>query len=67
MLAAVAARHDRFFCTEAQACGASRSGDIAPPDKGKFRILADGQQVGKEEFEIMQQGGELGCARHVGS
>lgn len=25
-------------------------------DKGKFRILAGGQQVGTEEFEIMQQG-----------
>jgi hypothetical protein len=27
------------------------------PDKGKFRIMAGGQQVGKEEFEIAQSGG----------
>ena len=26
-------------------------------DKGKFRIMAGGQQVGKEEFEIAQSGG----------
>lgn len=29
---------------------------VFAPDKGKFRIMAGGQQVGKEEFEIAQNG-----------
>jgi len=28
------------------------------PDKGKFRIMAGGQQVGKEDFEIVQNGAD---------
>lgn len=28
------------------------------PDKGSFKVLVNGQQVGKEEFEISQNGGD---------
>jgi hypothetical protein len=39
------------------ATGASKSSSLFAPDKGNFRILANGQQVGKEEFEINPGGG----------
>ncbi len=42
----------------AAATGASKSLSIFTPDKGNFRILANGQQVGKEEFEISPSGGD---------
>ena len=40
------------------AMGASKSSSLFTQDKGIFRILANGQQVGKEEFEINPSGGE---------
>ena len=38
--------------------GASKSSSVFAQDKGNFRILANGQQVGKEEFEINPSGGD---------
>lgn len=36
----------------------SRPGGVFAQDKGTFRILVNGQQVGKEEFEISSRGGD---------
>src|SRR5690348_7049799 len=33
-------------------------GEVFAQDKGTFRILVNGQQVGKEEFEISSRGGD---------
>src|ERR1700691_155692 len=41
--------------------GASKSSSVFAQDKGNFRILANGQQVGKEEFEINPSGGDWGA------
>jgi hypothetical protein len=38
--------------------GSSKAASVFVPDKGNFRILASGQQVGKEEFEISPSGGD---------
>ena len=38
--------------------GASKSLSIFMPDKGNFKILVNGQQMGKEEFEISPSGGD---------
>ncbi len=35
----------------------TRTASLLSPDKGKFNILVNGQQVGKEEFEISPNGG----------
>ena len=40
------------------ATGASKSLSLFMPDKGNFRILVNGQQMGKEEFDISQSGGD---------
>ncbi len=40
------------------ATGASKSLSIFTPDKGNFKILVNGQQMGKEEFEISPSGGD---------
>jgi hypothetical protein len=37
---------------------ALKSGSLFAPDKGTFRILVGGQQVGTEEFEISPSGGD---------
>jgi len=42
----------------AAATGASKSLSLFTPDKGNFRILVNGQQIGKEEFEISPSGGD---------
>jgi hypothetical protein len=42
----------------AAATGASKSLSIFTPDKGNFKILVNGQQMGKEEFEISPNGGD---------
>jgi len=54
------------FYHPAVSLAANRAGKLLPaarpatatlaPDKGKFRIMVGGQQVGKEEFEIAQNG-----------
>ena len=36
----------------------SKSLSLFTPDKGNFRILVNGQQMGKEEFDISQSGGD---------
>ena len=37
---------------------ALKTGSVFTPDKGTFRILVSGQQMGKEEFEISPNGGD---------
>lgn len=56
LLAATWGTNLNSFLTPSQVAAASK---LAPPvaDKGKFRILASGQAVGKEEFEIAPGGG----------
>ena len=34
------------------------SGQLFVPEKGSFRILADGKQVGRETFDISSSGGD---------
>ena len=41
----------------AEASGGSKSASLFAPDKGTFKILVSGQQIGKEEFEISPSGG----------
>jgi hypothetical protein len=36
----------------------SKAASVFVPDKGSFRILLNGQQMGKEEFEISPNGGD---------
>ncbi len=38
--------------------GDPKTPSLFAPDKGNFKILANGQQVGKEEFEINPSGGD---------
>jgi hypothetical protein len=38
--------------------GALKSASVFAPEKGNFRILVGGQQMGKEEFEISPNGGD---------
>jgi hypothetical protein len=38
--------------------GAPKSGSLFAPDKGTFKILVNGQQMGKEDFEIGPSGGD---------
>ncbi|HXA77942.1 MAG TPA: hypothetical protein VNV41_12500 [Candidatus Acidoferrales bacterium] len=40
------------------ATGASKSLSVFTPDKGNFKILVNGQQMGKEEFEISSNGSD---------
>jgi hypothetical protein len=40
------------------AAGTSKTSPVFTPDKGSFRILLNGQQMGKEEFEISPNGGD---------
>jgi len=40
------------------ATGASKSLSVFTPDKGNFKILVNGQQMGKEEFDISPNGGD---------
>jgi hypothetical protein len=42
----------------AAATGASKSFSLFTPDKGNFRILVNGQQMGKEKFDISPSGGD---------
>jgi uncharacterized protein YaiE (UPF0345 family) len=41
----------------AEASGGLKSASLFAPDKGTFKILVNGQQIGKEEFEIGPNGG----------
>jgi uncharacterized protein YaiE (UPF0345 family) len=45
------------FAGRAEASGGSKSASLFAPDKGTFKILVSGQQIGKEEFEISPSGG----------
>ena len=45
------------FAGRAEASGGSKSASLFAPDKGSFKILVNGQQIGKEEFEISPSGG----------
>ncbi len=38
--------------------GAAKSLSLFTPDKGNFKILVNGQQMGKEDFEISPSGGD---------
>jgi hypothetical protein len=38
--------------------GASKAQSLFTPDKGSFKVLVNGQQMGKEEFEIGPSGGD---------
>jgi hypothetical protein len=40
------------------AAGGLKTASVFAPDKGNFKILANGQQVGKEEFEISPSGSD---------
>lgn len=40
------------------ATGASKALSLFTPDKGNFKVLVNGQQMGKEEFEIGPSGGD---------
>jgi hypothetical protein len=40
------------------ATGAAKSLSLFTPDKGNFKILVNGQQMGKEDFEISPSGGD---------
>jgi hypothetical protein len=46
-----------FFLMQAEA-SAAKTGPGLVPDKGNFKILVNGQQVGKEEFDISPSGGD---------
>jgi hypothetical protein len=52
MIAALLAAASGF----AAAAGTTKSVSLFAPDKGAFKILVNGQQVGKEEFEIAPDG-----------
>lgn len=41
-----------------RAAGTSKPPSLFAPDKGDFRILVNGQQIGKEAFEISPSGGD---------
>ncbi|HXO88593.1 MAG TPA: hypothetical protein VN885_08075 [Candidatus Acidoferrales bacterium] len=45
------------FAGRAEASGGSKAASLFAPDKGTFKILVSGQQIGKEEFEISPSGG----------
>jgi hypothetical protein len=45
------------FAAHVEASGGSKSAGLFAPDKGTFKILVNGQQIGKEEFEISPSGG----------
>ncbi len=55
-LVVTAPSHANHRLSPASASGVSDSGFVA--DKGKFRIMVNGQQVGKEEFEIGPSGSD---------
>jgi uncharacterized protein YaiE (UPF0345 family) len=40
-----------------RSAGGSKSGSLFVPDKGSFKVLVNGQQIGKEDFEISPNGG----------
>jgi hypothetical protein len=54
VLAATTPSHAKLSLAPMPASASSDSGFVA--DKGKFRIMVNGQQVGKEEFEIGPSG-----------
>jgi hypothetical protein len=56
LLFAIAPSHAHHFLAPVSASAVSDSGFVA--DKGKFRIMVNGQQVGKEEFEIGPSGSD---------
>jgi hypothetical protein len=60
-LAIPSAAHLRTLTLSVRACPAAvprpATMPVFVPDKGKFRILANGQLMGKEEFEINADGG----------
>ena len=59
LLFAVSARAGTLNAGSIPAFPASpKPGAVLVPDKGTFRILVNGQQVGKEEFEISSRGGD---------
>ena len=59
LLFAVGARAGTLKAASIPASPASpKPGAVFAPDKGTFRILVNGQQVGKEEFEISSRGGD---------
>jgi hypothetical protein len=56
LLFAIAPSHAHHLLAPVSASALSDSGFVA--DKGKFRIMVNGQQVGKEEFEIGPSGSD---------
>jgi hypothetical protein len=56
LLVAIAPSHAHHRLAPVSASAPSDSGFVA--DKGKFRIMVNGQQVGKEEFEIGPSGSD---------
>jgi hypothetical protein len=56
LLVAIAPSHAHHLLAPVSASALSDSGFVA--DKGKFRIMVNGQQVGKEEFEIGPSGSD---------
>jgi hypothetical protein len=56
LLVAIAPSHAHHLLAPISASALSDSGFVA--DKGKFRIMVNGQQVGKEEFEIGPSGSD---------
>ena len=56
LLVATAPSHANHRLASVSASAVSDSGFVA--DKGKFRIMVNGQQVGKEEFEIGPSGSD---------
>ncbi|HXJ16631.1 MAG TPA: hypothetical protein VNM68_05475 [Candidatus Polarisedimenticolia bacterium] len=53
---AIAAGSAVLFATPAFSSPRPGPASIFTPDKGKFRILVNGQEVGKEDFEISRSG-----------
>jgi hypothetical protein len=57
LLVAIVPSHARAGLLAADSPAAQKTGPAFSPDKGKLRILVNGQEVGKEEFEIGPGGG----------
>ncbi len=57
LLVAIVPSHARAGLLAANSLASQNAGSAFSPDKGKFRILVNGQEVGKEEFEIGPSGG----------
>jgi hypothetical protein len=55
---ALAAIVAAIFAVGIGARGAVKSASVFAPERGNFKILVSGQQMGKEEFEISPNGGD---------